>query len=117
MATTSSDDGQVVKPTADGKQMAKPADDASPLAGMGLPTWMEELFEPGVGPKVFLTLKGSLFGLIFILGIMIYYITEPSIRIHLYVFFGMSCVLLLLILWFVSEMQSAQASRKQAKSD
>merc|ERR1712087_475515 len=117
MATTSHPDEQVVKPTADDDQVAKPGDNDSPVAGMGLPTWMEELFEPGVGPKVFMTLKGSLFGLNFILGAMIYYITEPSIRIHLYVFFGMSCVLLLLVLWFVSEMQSAQASRKQAKSD
>ena len=48
----------------------------SPLADLGLPKWLDELLQPGVGPGVFMTLKLSLVALITCLIVMAYNITD-----------------------------------------
>ena len=42
---------------------------------------------------------------------------RQTIRFHLYVFLSMSVVLMLLIFWFVGEMQAAQAEQASKKKD
>uniref|UniRef100_A0A7S4C122 Uncharacterized protein n=1 Tax=Chrysotila carterae TaxID=13221 RepID=A0A7S4C122_CHRCT len=89
----------------------------SPLAGLGLPSWLEELMAPGVGQGVFVTLKLSLVALIVCLLGLLYVIKDPEIRIHLYVFLAMSAVLMVLVIWFVGELQTAKAAKKGAKAE
>ena len=55
--------------------MALQGSDAS-ASDLGLPSWLSML-EPGVGDGVFMTLKGTLVGLILVLLTMCYYIEDP----------------------------------------
>ena len=78
---------------------------------MGLPGWLEEMMSPGVGSKAFFTLKLSLVALIACLCAMLSIVSDEDIRIHLKVFLGMSAVLVVLVSWFVGELQSAQQEK------
>mmetsp|Transcript_6144 Transcript_6144/g.14178 ORF Transcript_6144/g.14178 Transcript_6144/m.14178 type:complete len:114 (-) Transcript_6144:494-835(-) len=100
----------------------QPSTPENPLAGLGLPQWLEQLMAPGVGQGVFTTLKLSLICLVGCLLGMLYFVNDPDLRLHLYIFLGMACVLLVLVLWFVGELQSAQAEKmareaKEAKKE
>ena len=99
---------------------------ASEIADLGLPKWLSDLLEPGVGPGVFAALKLSIVALIICLLFMLYFIENPvrlragveragekgraasiraaaappqDLRFHLKIFLGMATVLLVLIIW------------------
>ena len=63
----------VAAPSAAAEGDSAPADDS-----LGLPNWLEEIMKPGVGSGVFMTLKGSLVGLICCLVVMLLNIEEPA---------------------------------------
>ena len=64
-----------------------------------LPTWLDEMLKPGVGPGVFKTLKISLLLLIGILCFMLYYIQDEQVIFHLRIYLGMTIILTLLVVW------------------
>jgi hypothetical protein len=66
---------QKVRPVS--RSMAAASPDATPLAELGLPSWLDSMLQPGVGNGVFITLKASLVGLILTLLTMCYYIEDP----------------------------------------
>ena len=87
----------------------------SELEQLGLPGWLEDMLKPGVGSGVFTTLKASLIGLVLTLVILLMYIEDSTIRIHLSVFLGMSVLLLGLVIWFVGELQKETALQEAEK--
>lgn len=91
--------------------------DAAVTQDLGLPAWLEDMLKPGVGSAVFLTLKLSLVGLVLTLCGLLTYLTDPTIRMHVSIFLGMTVVLLLLVIWFVGELASATAAEHAAKED
>jgi len=84
----------------------------------GLPGWLDELLKPGVSPGVFTTLKLSLVSLIIVLSGMLCIIQDSTIRLHVSIFLFMSIVLLVLVVWFISELAKAEALEKvEAKAE
>ena len=78
----------------------------------GLPQWLDELLKPGVSQGVFSTLKACLVGLVLTLCVMLALLEDPTLRMHISIFLGMSVILLLLVIWFVGELQKAMAEEK-----
>ena len=78
----------------------------------GLPKWLDELLKPGVSQGVFSTLKACLVGLVLTLCVMLALLEDPTLRMHISIFLGMSVILLLLVIWFVGELQKAMAEEK-----
>jgi FtsH-binding integral membrane protein len=88
-------------------QVTKPAEEE----GSGLPKWLDDMLKPGVSQGIFTTLKASLVGLVLVLSCLLYVITDDHIRLHVSIFLGMSVVLLVLVIWFVGELQKEQAAQ------
>ena len=70
---------------------------------LGLPAWLNNLLQPGVGKGAFLTLKLSLIGTVLTALSMLYVVTDEQIRFHLYVFTSLAVVLTGLVFWFIAE--------------
>ncbi len=70
---------------------------------LGLPAWLNNLLQPGVGRGAFLTLKLSLIGTVLTALSMLYVVTDEQIRFHLYVFTSLAVVLTGLVFWFIAE--------------
>jgi len=81
------------------------ADDALAMGDneLGLPAWLNNLLQPGVGKGAFLTLKLSLIGTVLTALSMLYVVTDEQIRFHLYVFTSLAVVLTGLVFWFIAE--------------
>ena len=82
-------------------------------ADVGLPKWLEEMMEPGVGSGVFLTLKLSLIGLVTTLCIMLSFVEDSTVRMHLKIFLSMALLLTVLVIWFINELQKADPPEKE----
>ena len=54
-----------------------------------------------------MTLKLSLVGLVLVLCFMLTVLEDPTLRMHVSIFLGMSVLLLILVIWFVGELQAA----------
>jgi len=85
---------------------------AAPEEDSGLPQWLDDLLKPGVSNAVFTTLKLSLVGLVLVLCMMLSILEDPTIRMHVSIFLGMSVILLVLIIWFVGELAQATSTEK-----
>ena len=51
----------------------------APAEDLGLPGWLNDMLQPGVGQGIFMTLKVSLVGLVLTLGALLMYI-EDEVR-------------------------------------
>ena len=78
---------------------------AEPQGEIALPSWLEEMMEPGVGPGVFLTLKLALIGLVTTLCLMLSFTEDLTIRFHLKVFLGLASILTVIVIWFIGELK------------
>uniref|UniRef100_A0A7S2GJG6 H(+)-exporting diphosphatase n=1 Tax=Haptolina brevifila TaxID=156173 RepID=A0A7S2GJG6_9EUKA len=83
----------------------------------GLPTWLDDLLKPGVSNGVIMTLKLSLVGLVIVLSIMLFFLNDPTVRMHVSIFLGMSVVLLMLVIWFIGELQKAMIEQKALEAE
>ena len=106
---------------------------------LGLPGWLNDLLKPGVGQGVFTTLKVSLLCLVLTLCMLLMYISDEvharpacasfllrahadptaracvqTARLHLSIFLGMAILLLILVVWFIGELQKAEAEEAKA---
>lgn len=92
------------------------ASDAAAVApedDLGLPGWINDLLKPGVGQGVFMTLKLSLVLLVLTLGGLLMYIEDETARLHMKIFLGMSCILLVLVVWFIGELARETALQEE----
>merc|ERR1719198_989529 len=87
-----------------------PAEEQTLAEVLQLPSWLDNLLKPGVGPGVFITLKLSLVGLVIVLCCMVAYIDIPEVNIHLKIFLGMSIFLLIIVVWFINELNASNAA-------
>uniref|UniRef100_A0A6V4V666 Transmembrane protein n=1 Tax=Prymnesium polylepis TaxID=72548 RepID=A0A6V4V666_9EUKA len=78
-----------------------------------LPTWLDEMLKPGVGPGVFKTLKLSLLSLIVILCFMLYNIEDEQIQFHLRIYLGMTLILTALVVWFINELNKSKLEEER----
>jgi Na+-transporting methylmalonyl-CoA/oxaloacetate decarboxylase gamma subunit len=74
------------------------------------------MLKPGVSSGVFTTLKLALVGLVCTLAFMLYAIEDARVRMHLSIFLGMACILLVLVIWFVGELAKSKAEAAADKS-
>ena len=115
--------------------------DVSGVEDLGLPGWLNDLLKPGVGQGVFTTLKVSLLCLVLTLCMLLMYISDEvharpacasffvaralrpdgtrracvqTARLHLSIFLGMAILLLILVVWFIGELQKAEAEEAKA---
>ena len=72
------------------------------------------MLKPGVSNGIFNTLKLSLILLVPTLVALLAVMTDPTVRLHLIIFLGVSVILLVVVVWFIGELRKAEKEQQLA---